>query len=187
MPAEQSRWTKTIPRLDKSTRNFLLKLVVLFIAWELAYIFILKPIRIPDRQLTIFITGIVTWCINLFPGPDLSWVESHYYPACQLIRNGKPVFAIVDSCNGLDLFLIYLSIIWLLPYPAKRKLIFSIAGIIGIIIVNIIRCVALYWIYRTHPNLFEINHHYLFTILIYLFIFYGWVLFTKTGKDEKVG
>ena len=93
---------------------------------------------------------------------------------------------IFDDCNGLDLFIIYIAFIVLLPYPAWRKLIFSIGGLIAIFIGNIIRCVSLYWVYVHFRGMFDFNHHYVFTIIMYLIIFYGWVLYTKSPKINEI-
>jgi len=177
-----------VPLLNRATKVFLLRLVALVAVWESLYYFVLKPIRIPDRALTNFLTVFVTAGINFFtPGSsDLTWVENTRLPITHLMENGKTVFLIADICNGLDLYMIFLGLIWLLPSPVKRKLIFSLAGIAAIFVANVIRCISLYWIYKNHPSMFEFNHHYLFTILMYLLIFYGWVLFTKKAIYDKV-
>jgi len=179
---------KSTPLLNKEIKNFFLKLFILAIVWECSYHFILKPSQIPDKQLTNIITSQFTHCINLFSPASsaYTWVRYEAGAIDNIYQNGKWVFFIADDCNGLSLIVIYIGFIVLMPYPIKRKIIFSIGGIIVLTVANIIRCVLLYWIYRTHPAMFDFNHHYIFSILMYLLIFYGWVLFTKKGKINEV-
>jgi len=155
--------------------------------WFFLYSLILRPPRILDRPLTNFITSLVTKAINLTEGnQDLSWKEDIANGGRNyLLKNNEKVFGIYDVCNGIDLMFIYIGIIVLLPSTVKRKLLFSLAGIVAIIIANIIRVYALYFIYFNYRPAFEISHHYIFTLLIYVLIFYGWLLFVKNKQYEK--
>jgi exosortase/archaeosortase family protein len=187
--SERRKFYKPIPSLNKELLFFFLKLVALVILWQCSYSFILKPSGIPDKQLTNIITSGVTHCIN-FSSPSSSvytWVryKGIDYDSDAIFKNGKIVFVIADICNGLSLMAIYVGFIILMPYPFKRKIIFSVIGMIVLTIANIVRCGLLYWIYRRHPDMFDFNHHYTFTILMYLLIFYGWILFTKGGKINE--
>jgi exosortase/archaeosortase family protein len=174
--------------LNKTTWGFFIKLFAIILLWEFSYHLILKPARIPDGMLTNVITSGVTKGLNLFfsAANPYTWIENPGLTMSSLLQNGKPIFLIYDDCNGLDLIAIYLLLIILLPYPVKRKIIFGLGGIVVIIIANILRCIALYWIYRRYRYMFEFNHHYTFTIFMYIIIFYGWILFTKKGKKNEV-
>lgn len=175
--------------LKKATKLLLIKLVILVIVWQCAYIFILQPTRIPDKFLTDTITSGVTYCINfLFHlSPPATWIAVDASSAACVQQSGKSIFIIADICNGLDLLVIYLGFIILLPYPLKRKITFSVVGCVLIVLANVIRCTILYWIYKAYPAAFEVNHHYIFTILMYLLIFFGWVLFIKKDKKYEAG
>ena len=177
-----------IRRLNKEMKIFLAKLILFIVTWEVLYVFVLKPKRIPDSLLTEWLTVAVTWTLNLFfkISPPATWIKDPLRDACLIQHWGRTILMIFDDCNGLDLFIIYLAFIVLLPYPAKRKIIFSIGGLIAIFIGNIIRCVSLYWVYVHFRGMFDFNHHYVFTIIMYLIIFYGWVLFTKTPKTNEI-
>jgi exosortase/archaeosortase family protein len=109
----------------------------------------------------------------------VSWAENADNLGSHLERNDKPIFGIGDMCNGVDLMFTYTSVIMLLPYSLKRKLIFTFGGITAIIIANIIRISSLYFIFIYYHKYFNFNHHYLFTILMDVLIFYGWLLFIE--------
>jgi exosortase/archaeosortase family protein len=167
---------------------FFLKLLALISAWFIFYALLLRPGRIIDRPVTNFITYSVVNIINAV-SPNtatLSWYEEPVYKDRNfLIKEGKKVLGIYDACNGIDLMFIYIGIITLLPYSARRKFLFSIGGIIAIISANIIRVCLLYYIYKYHTSAFDFSHHYFFTILMYVLIFYGWLLFIKKGKSDE--
>ncbi|HMO61121.1 MAG TPA: exosortase/archaeosortase family protein [Ferruginibacter sp.] len=169
-------------KYNRQVRLFFIRLALLGTVWFFVYHLTLKPARTIDRPLTNFLAAAVTKCINvLSPSvPEITWKETASRNA-QLVQNGKKVFGIWDVCNGIDLMYIYVGIIVLLPYSIKRKLVFSFVGIAAIILANIVRIGALYYIYMYQRKAFDFSHHYLFTILMYILIFYGWLLYTKKG------
>ena len=173
---------------NRAILYFFLKLLALVSVWFVFYALILKPGRIIDRPLTNFITSAATNVINVV-SPNtapLSWYEEPVHKDRNfIIKEGKKKLGINDACNGIDLMFIYIGIIVLLPYSVKRKFFFSIAGIAAIILANIIRVCSLYYIYRYHTAAFDFSHHYAFTILMYVLIFYGWLLFIKKGKPNE--
>lgn len=177
--------------LNKVIKLFFLKVAVFIVAWQLLYNFVLEPANIPDHFLTEVTTRATVFSINTFLGADPKVSMAPFLPdqrATELIQGGRVVLIIADVCNALDLMVIYLSIIFLLPYYSlRRKIYFGIGGIIIINIANIIRCTLLYWLYFFHNPMFELNHKYIFTMLLYLIIFFCWILFTRKGfKREKI-
>ncbi|MFT3682714.1 MAG: exosortase/archaeosortase family protein [Ferruginibacter sp.] len=172
---------------NKQIRWFFIKLAILGSLWFVSYHLILKPGRIIDRPLTNFLTAVSTKCINLIsPGSaELTWKENKAKDCAYLLQNGKQVFGIWDACNGIDLMYIYVGVILLLPYPAKRKAVFGIVGVLVIVFANVIRICSLYFISIYQRSIFDFSHHYLFTILMYILIFYGWLLYAKGGFINK--
>ena len=184
--AEKNTAKPTVP-VNKDILLFFLKLIVLVIIWECSYHYILNPVRIPDRALTDIIASAVTACFNLFSGGGkFTWQEWQGGGASCILENGKPVLYIVDICNGLSLIVIYIGFIILLPSRLKRKIVFCVAGTIVLILANVLRCIMLYWIYRKRADLFDLSHHYIFSILMYMLIFLGWYLFTKKNRQNEV-
>jgi exosortase/archaeosortase family protein len=155
----------------------------IIIAWQLLYNFVLKPSTFPDKFLTKTTTiGSMAFINTFLPvDPKLTMDSVYYggktYDGYHLLQRDKVVFVVADICNALDLFVIYLGLIILLPfYTLKRKIVYGIGGLIVIMLANMIRVTLLYWVY----------HKYIFTLLLYLVIFAGWVLFTRKGfKHEK--
>lgn len=178
---------KTATYKNRNILSFFIKLLILVSLWFFLYSLVLRPPRILDRPLTNFITSVVTKSINITEGDDnIRWKEDFENGGRNyLLKGGQKIFGIYDVCNGIDLMFIFIGIIVLLPSTIKRKLVFSLAGIVAIIIANIIRVYALYFIYFYYRPAFEISHHYIFTLLIYALIFYGWLLFVNYKQYEK--
>ncbi len=188
MLADKFKNSKGEPIFNKKVSTFFIKLFVLFSAWFVLYALILSPGRVIDRPLTNFLTACVTKCINFLSPSSLtpiSWVQNPVRPCTHLTLNDVAIFDIFDVCNGIDLMFIYLGVLLLLPYPFKRKIVFSIGGIIAIVTLNIIRICSLYFIYVYYRSAFDFSHHYLFTLLMYVLIFYGWLLFVKKSKGYE--
>jgi len=174
----------TAPGAKKAIIKFVIRLAILFTIWHLIYGQFLVKSGVIERPLTNIITFSVVQTIN-FLSPStkqIAWAENLPKKNDYLILNDQKVFVIGYACAGLNLMFTYVSVILLLPYPLKRKLVFSIGGILIIILANIIRITALYYIYVYQKNAFDFNHHYLFTILMDILIFYGWLLFIKKKK-----
>jgi exosortase/archaeosortase family protein len=170
------------PVFNKKVTFFFIKLFVLFSLWFICYSLLLVPGRKIDRPLTNFITAGVTKSINLLSNEQVGWIQNPERPCTHLTKNGVAIFDIFDVCNGIDLMFIYIGVLFLLPYPIKRKLLFSVVGVVAIILLNIVRICALYFIYIYQRSAFDFSHHYLFTLLMYVLIFYGWWLFVKKSK-----
>lgn len=170
------------PIFNKKVTFFFIKLFVLFSLWFFCYALILLPNRRIDRPLTNFLTAGVTKGINLVSSEQIGWTEDPVRPCTHLTKDGKAIFDIFDICNGLDLMFIYVGVLLLLPYPFKRKIAYGIVGVMAIIFLNIIRICSLYFIYVYQRSAFDFSHHYLFTLLMYVLIFYGWWLFVKKSR-----
>ncbi len=174
--------------LNNQLVRFFLRFFVLLSAWFVCYNLLLKPARVIDKPLTNFLAKAVVKVINYVapPTPSLAYTENAVDKCTYLTQNNKEIFAIFDYCNGVDLMFIYVGIIFLLPYTIKRKVAFSIGGLIAINIMNVIRITCLYLIYVYNRNAFDFSHHYLFTLVMYLLIFYGWLLYTKNQKHTNI-
>lgn len=183
------KFGKNKSNYNKQVLHFFIRLFLLVTAWTFFWTLFLKPARTIDKPLTYLLTASVVHVVNaVSPNtPTISWETDPKRNCAFLVQNGVNVFEIWDACNGIDLMIIYLGIIILLPYPIKRKIFFSVGGVIVIILANILRISLLYLIYIYYRTAFEFSHHYLFSILMYLLIFYGWLLYIKTTKEHETG
>jgi len=165
--------------MPPAIRTFLIKGLVFFIAWELLYSFVLAPARIPDRVLT-NITGIVT--------ADIVSLFYHHVDTILnlkkviLLIDGAKIIGIADPCNALEIFVLYIAFLFCYPASYKLRLTFTAIGIPVIFVANIVRCCLLVWLNISHKGWVDISHHYIFTTVVYLMVFYLWMLFSQRAR-----
>lgn len=167
-------------KVPAGVRIFLLRALLFFVGWLLLYHLLLLPLRVPDRQLT----NATAWSVVKFAGTMYSGVT--YTPVlsnddgfANIFINSKAVLSIADGCNALDLMVLYVCFLCCVPTTARRVLFFASVGAVSIFILNVIRCTALIWVGQHMAHLFNFAHKYLFTAIVYCFIFLLWVLYAK--------
>lgn len=88
-------------------------------------------------------------------------------------------------CNGLDLMALFAGFVIVFNGSWKNKWWFILVGLIVIHFLNLVRVVALTIIAKTAPEYIDFNHKYTFTIILYAFVFFGWVLWVKYYAVKK--
>jgi exosortase/archaeosortase family protein len=175
---------KSYQSIPAEVKIFLKRALLVFIIWKLIYGFILFPLKFPDKQLTEFTAYGTAKMVGVFyPNWNFSFKEEvdpilkNYF--VKIYANQKPIVGIADPCNALELYVLYIGFLICLPTTVKRFIVFTIVGIALISILNILRCggIALLNIHNNHVS--EIAHHYVFKIIMYGLIFYGWILYSK--------
>jgi exosortase/archaeosortase family protein len=183
-------------QIPEPVKKFLLKATIFFVAWKAVYLLFLLPGRILDKPLTHLIGEGTASTLSLFNRSGDYYAISTIHPKGPYGNQGiEPVMAvrsgqsnlldIADVCNGLELLVLYAGLILCLPATRIRKLAYIIGGIIGIEILNILRCVGLILVYLHKPQWLDFSHHYLFTFVVYAFIFWLWYLFSRDPNFAK--
>ena len=95
----------------------------------------------------------------------------------ELLVVGHGIVQLIYTCLGLGVMSFFAAFVIAYPKQLKPKLLFLIAGLMGIQFLNIIRIalLALYW-NRSKARI--IDHHLIFDVLIYIIIIvvlYRWV------------
>jgi exosortase/archaeosortase family protein len=177
-------------QIPRSVKLFLLRGLSFFIIWKLIYLLLLLPNRVIDRPLTYAVGQGTTKTLNLIThSKTFSAKEgidefregnsTRIEYMVEVDANHERSLSIADVCNGLELIILYLGFIICLPSETSRKIKFSLAGVILIYIVNVLRCTALILIYLHYPAYLDFSHHYLFKFLIYALIFLLWYGYTQ--------
>jgi exosortase/archaeosortase family protein len=97
--------------------------------------------------------------------------------------------SVEDACNALELFVLYISFIWILPSTLKRKIWYTVLGVISIFVINVARCAGITYLIIFYPQYSEFAHHYIFAFVVYAFIIALWLAYsnkvTFNNADEK--
>jgi len=172
-------------QIPPEIKYFLLRGLLIFICWQLLYSLVLLPSGVPDRQLTDVTAKSTAFLYrNLVNANTDVAFKTHPDGITTVYLDHKPSISIADPCNALGLYVLYVSILFCFKAPLKRKIIFSIAGCISIFLLNGIRCFLLAWLYQRKVHFFDFVHHYIFSTIIYVFIFFMWVWFIKLMRND---
>lgn len=165
-------------------KHFLFKAVILFVAWSLLYDFYLQPKQILDPYFTSGISNTTAFFLQkIYNNKPVIIDIENYNPV--IFIGGIKTLGILDGCNGLELYVLYLGFIACMPSAWKNMLKFSILGVIGIFVLNVIRCVVLACLQQMQFAYIDTVHHYVFTIVVYSFIFFLWVVYLKYAFKYK--
>ena len=182
-------------QVPKPVKEFLLKAITLFVVWKAVYLLFLLPGRVLDKPLTNLISNGTAASLNLISRSDAyaaipalepkSPEDNTLVPVMAIRANQQTVLSIADPCNGLELLILYAGLIFCLPATRTRKLVYILSGILLIEVINVIRCVGLILVYLHRPQYLDFSHHYLFTFVVYAFIFWLWYLFSRDREFAK--
>jgi exosortase/archaeosortase family protein len=190
------RWNQ----IPGAVKSFLLKALIILVVWKVLYLGFLAPSRLLDGPLTATVGKLSVVALNVCTG-------SHDYTSERgmryfqngsetgrvfmenLIYNGQVIGSVEDACNALELFVLYISFIWILPSTLKRKIWYTIIGIISIFAINVARCAGITYLIIFYPQYSDFAHHYIFAFVVYAFIIALWLAYsnkvTFTNAEDK--
>lgn len=182
------KYWQDIPR---AVRSFLLKALLCFLIWKVAYHLFIKPHRLFDVPLTLQTATNTQQVLQLiysqihFTNTEVVVHSATDFYGITIWANAKKVITVLDPCNALELYVLYVLFIICLPSNWKRMALFIGLGILGIYVLNIARCVVLA-ILNLHRSLYvDFAHHYLFTMVVYIAIFAGWALYINKSMNNE--
>ncbi len=158
--------------------------MLLFTGWQLLYRLLLHGIRIPDRFLTNSTCFSTAKLLSLFYDHVLTfYIKRNVVRSAAITINNHLVIDISDPCNGLEVYVLYIGFLYCFPGSWQRRLLFIIYGVLSIYLANTLRCGLLAWLNMFHRKWYDFSHHYVFTTLVYLLVFFLWKLYSKKGLN----
>jgi exosortase family protein XrtF len=166
---------------------FFLSAAALYLSWFLIYELMLKPYTLFDERVISNIVFFSSKILGLF-GHEVYYSTADIDMQMVGIDGSHPVW-IGGPCNAITLMALFSIFIIAFPGKFKTKLWYIPAGCIAIHFINILRVCALAMIAFYSPSSLKINHTYTFTILVYSFIFFLWMIwvnrFSETADEDK--
>jgi len=184
----------SIKDLPAEVKQFLLKATLLFIGWKLIFILVLIPNEVPDAWLVRELGKGTAFTLNKYYGSvdftSVAIVRKRIYgndeinaTYANVFKGGKQhVIGIYQACNGLELMILYTGFIICFAGHFKRKLGYIILGVIGLFLINVLRCSMLGFLSLEHPNHFEFAHKYFFNLVVYALTFILWMFYVSKIK-----
>ena len=128
--------------------------------------------------LTEFIANSVKNILNLF--------GYHCYTFGKIITDSYGGGLILDrGCVGRTVLVVFSAFIIATPAEVKRKILYTLAGFVVIILLNIIRLIMLILVAQYHPDWFDFTHEYLFKYILYAGVFGLWVLWVRKFRSSS--
>lgn len=171
-PKSFRRLTRNMPA---KARIFLFRAILLVGGWNLLYLLILKPLGIPDTQLTYAVQHGTGYLLGQL-GNIISYETNGIY------IDGIRSINIAPQCNGLELIVLYLGFLLCFPARTGKLIAYALPGTVMIYILNVLRCALLAYMYHNNHPLTDFAHHYAFKLVVYGFVFGGWILYTRKNN-----
>lgn len=188
-------FSEKLKQIPGPVKSFLWKAVTIFVVWKVLYLIILVPNRVLDRPFTDALGVSTARTLNFFSRPanystrpdvNIKW-NGEKEDVIAILRGQQRMLFIADACNGLEVIILYAGLIVCLPSGWRRKTAFILTGTVLIEVLNVLRCTGLVLVYEHYPEWLDFSHHYLFTFVVYAFIFWLWYLFSREpGFGQKL-
>lgn len=166
--------------MPKVIKWFLIRALLLFLVWSLVYHFVLLPKRFPDKLFTNITANQTKLYLSIIYNTNDFHIsdESNVAPKKTIFYKNKRIVGIADGCNGLEIYVLYISFLLCFPTNFKRLTIFSLIGIVSIFFANNLRCTIIGVLNFNSSLLTDVAHHYVFKLFMYGLLFFLWIKYT---------
>lgn len=96
---------------------------------------------------------------------------------------------IIEGCNAISVIILFLSFVFAFAQGVKKTIMFILAGMVLIYLVNIARIIILVIVLYKYPQYEKILHGVVFPGIIYGLVFLLWMVWVgmlKIERNEKV-
>lgn len=144
---------------------------VLYGLWILSYGNLADPFTLFVTENAAFILERFGYNATTFP-----WIE---FPSVALLIDGYVVVNVYEGCNAINVSILFVAFTVAYKGTIKRTLGFSFVGLVLIYIFNLIRVTGLFLVANYFPDQLYLMHKFVFTGVIYSFVFVLWFIWVK--------
>jgi exosortase family protein XrtF len=127
------------------------------------------------------VTAQTTWVLGVL-GYDVRHVTHAKKAAERILLENRPVIAVHEGCNGINVWIIFTGFMIALRVFTRRTLVFWLCGTVILHLANLVRILLLFGVSLTHPEKVYFFHKYFFTAALYVVVFGLWYYWIKYGK-----
>lgn len=173
---------KAILNQNKQLFLFLAKFGGILLAWQVLYIFFFK-----DKWIDIFVTksialisqlilAALNYPLALYDGP--AGAQLLYY-------QNKALLLIAHNCNGLILYILFIAFLVSINIGSlKQKISAIFIGVVALFLINCFRVIALILTEIHAPEYTDFSHKYLYTLIVYAFELWFWMLLINRWSKQ---
>ena len=100
------------------------------------------------------------------------------------VRN-KNIASIIEGCNAVSVMILFAAFIFSFFKDLKSTIIYSLAGVFIIHVMNILRIIIIIICMYHFPDYSMLLHEYVFPITIYGVVFLLWMFWVKSFQTKK--
>lgn len=117
-------------------------------------------------------------------GMEVIVLPSSILPNAALMLKGEIVVNVYEGCNAINVSILFIAFLFAYKGAFTRTLIFSITGLISIYVFNLFRVGGLFLVSLYFPSQLYLMHKFVFTGVIYGFVFFLWIVWVKKYNDK---
>jgi exosortase family protein XrtF len=152
--------------------GFVLRGLVVYVLWFVVYDRWLLPDGRVDAWLSEAVAGWAGGLLRAFGQPvEVAGRVLRLMPA--------PGVLIENGCNGLAAMGLFMGFVVAYPGEARRRAWFIPAGIVVLLVVNLLRVAALALVQRYTPDLFGLAHNIGAQTIFYVAVFALWIVWAR--------
>lgn len=157
---------------------FLVRFLGVYILGNVVYgLWIVSYGNLAD-PITQIVTSNSSWFLNLL-GFKASTLSSDIYPNVSLQLDGQTVVNVYEGCNAINVSILFVAFLFAYKSTLKKTFVYSVAGLAAIYVFNLFRVAGLFLVANYFPDQLYLMHKFIFTGVIYAFVFFLWFLWVK--------
>jgi exosortase family protein XrtF len=162
----------------KQALLFLLKFIGLYFLLNTVYGLYVEYYKPDADPITILVSQQARWVLSWFhEGLIVVVTPQNHYIA--ILKGGETVINIFEGCNGVNVLIVYFVFTVSFSSHWIKYWKFLFASVIIIYGVNLARVIVLFWVAFYFPSSLYFFHKFLFTGIIYGFVFLLWYVWVK--------
>ncbi|HCW06052.1 MAG TPA: exosortase family protein XrtF [Cytophagales bacterium] len=166
---------------NKKAIRFLLVFVGAYVVLNSLYGFYVQQYSPTSDPLTRVVSDHVVLVLRWFDSSVQGYV-SNFNEYIAIANDSENMIYVFEGCNSLNVMIVYISFLIAFTGPMKSFFKFTVAGFVGIYLLNLIRLVLLYGVTFYFPDQLYFFHKYLFTGIIYVVVFVFWYFWVRTAR-----
>lgn len=168
---------------NKNAIYFLMIFIGSYLLFNTLYGLFIESFGTRPDPITISISKQVAAILRLW-GNSVNAVVIDKSNNVSLRNEYRSVISVYEGCNGLNVFIVFVSFLFAFKGELKLTVAFTLFGAICIHAMNLLRVALLYFVEIYWPRYLYLFHKYLFTGIIYAVVFALWYLWVKRTRRD---
>ena len=122
--------------------------------------------------------------LNLL-GINASILPSILEPNVSIMLDGQVVVNVYEGCNAINVSILFIAFIAAYRGRISKSAIVIVLGLISIYVFNLLRVSGLFMVAKYFPNQLYLMHKFVFTGVIYAFVFFLWFIWVRSVSKDK--